>query len=404
MSLSLKDIEDAQRRIGESIYRSPCAYTESLSSLTGNRVFLKLENLQMTGSFKERGALNRLLTLSPQELQRGVVTASAGNHAQGVAYHCGRLGVAATIVMPEGTPLIKISATRRHGAEVVLKGSSYDDAAAHAHEIAIANGATYVHPFDDEWVIAGQGTIGLELLEQDPSLEAVVCPVGGGGLISGLAIALKEVNPKIAVYGVEAARIPAMRAALDAKTVVTLPRATTIADGINVCTVGAQTLSLVAKYVDDVVAVDDEEIASAILWLLESEKTVAEGAGATPLAALMHGKLPQLRNRRTALIVSGGNIDVNLMSRIIERGLVKTGRLMRVRVRIRDQIGVLANLTAIVAQHKANIMQIVHHRAFSGLEIGEAILEMELETRGFDHIASIEAALREHGYEPPLHA
>lgn len=397
--VTFADIEVARQRIGGAIYESPCAYTESLSRLTHNRLFLKLENLQMTGSFKERGALNRLLLLAEAERKKGVVAASAGNHAQGVAYHCGRLRIHATIVMPEATPLIKIDSTRAFGAEVILHGTNYDEAATRAGEIAHESGATYVHPFDDVAVIAGQGTIGLELLEQNPYLEVVICPVGGGGLISGIAVAIKEVNPRIQIIGVEASAIASMRAALDARSIVTLAAATSIADGIAVRTAGAHTFPLVSKYVDDIVTVSEEEIANAILLLLEREKTVAEGAGATPLAALVHGKLPKLVDKRVVLIVSGGNIDVNLMSRIIERGLVKSGRLMRLRVPIRDRAGVLADVTALIAKTKANILQVMHHRSFGGIALGQVVVELDLETRGFDHIAEIETALRQRGYE-----
>lgn len=396
--LTFADIEAARRRIRDAVYLTPFAYTETLSKLCGCKVHLKLENLQMTGSFKERGALNKILGLPPEARTRGVVTASAGNHAQGVAYHCQRLGIRATIVMPKGTPLIKVSRTRGFGAEVVLHGASYDDACAEALRLSRDEGMEMVHPFDDPDVMAGQGTIGLELLEQNPYLDMVVTSIGGGGLVAGVAVALKETNPKIKVIGVEAAAIPAMRQSRDAGAVVTLPAARTIADGIAVRTVGERTFPLVQRYVDDIVTVDEEEIANAILLLLEGEKTVAEGAGAAPLAALVHGKVPSAAGKRVGLIVSGGNIDVNVVSRIIERGLVKSGRLMRVFVRITDQIGALAELTARIAEAGAGILQIHHNRAFSEGPVGAATVELVLETKGFGHIDEVSTALRAAGY------
>ena len=397
VDVTFADIEAARTRIRDAVFNSPCAYTETLSKRTGTKLWLKLENLQMTGSFKERGAANKLLSMTPEERARGVITASAGNHAQGVAYHAQRLGVAATIVMPEGTPLIKVSSTRGFGARVVLFGANYDDACEHAHELEAREGQLYLHPFDDAMVIAGQGTIGLELLEQNPYLEAVVVAVGGGGLAAGIACAIKEVNPKIKVYGVEAKVLASMRAALDAHGPVTLPPARTIADGIAVRTVAQRTWQMVDRYVDDVVLVDEEEIAEAILMLLEREKTVAEGAGAAPLAALLAGRLP-VKGKKTALVVCGGNIDVNVISRIIERGLVKSGRMMRVLLIISDATGSLAALTRLVAEHKGNIIQIHHNRASLKGALGEAVVELTLETRGFDHIEELERALAAAGY------
>jgi threonine dehydratase len=347
----------------------------------------------MTGSFKERGALNKILGLAADARGRGVVTASAGNHAQGVAYHSQRLGLAATIVMPKGTPLIKVSRTRAFGANVVLHGATYDDACAEALRLSREHGLEMIHPFDDAEVMAGQGTIGLELLEQNPYLDLVITSIGGGGLAAGVAVALKETNPKIKVVGVDS-----MRQARDAGAVITLPAARTIADGIAVRTVGERTFPIVQRYVDDIVSVDEEEISNAILLLLEGEKTVAEGAGAAPLAALVHGKIPQAAGKRVGLIVSGGNIDVNVVSRIIERGLVKSGRLMRVYVRISDQIGSLAELTARVADAGASVLQIAHNRAFSDGPLGGATVELMLETKGFGHIDEVRAALRAAGY------
>jgi threonine dehydratase len=397
LDVTFADIEQARVRIRDAVFQSPFAYTEMLSKRVGAKIWLKLENLQMTGAFKERGAANKLLSLTPEERKRGVIAASAGNHAQGLAYHAQRLGIQATIVMPEGTPLIKVSSTKAFGATVVLHGGNYDEAKDKALTLERENGFILVHPFDDPYVIAGQGTIGLELLEQNPYLEAVIVPVGGGGLIAGVACAIKEVNPKIKVYGVEARAIAAMRASMDEASVVTLPPGKTIADGIAVRTVAARTFHMVQRYVDDIVTVDEEEIAQAILLLLEREKTVAEGAGAAPLAAALSGKLP-ISGKKVGLIVSGGNIDVNLISRIIERGLIKSGRMMRIVLILPDVTGALAGLTRVIADHKGNVIQILHDRASLRGNLGEAIVELTLETRGFDHIQEICTSLEQGGY------
>ncbi|HJZ88013.1 MAG TPA: threonine ammonia-lyase [Polyangia bacterium] len=396
--ITFPDIEAARRRLGEAVYQSPCAYSETFSKRYGNKVYFKLENLQMTGSFKERGALNKLLLLAEGERRAGVVAASAGNHAQGVAYHATRLGLRATIVMPVTTPLIKVTSTRGYGAEVVLCGGSYDEAFAEAERRAAATGATLVHAFDDPAVMAGQGTIGLELLEQNPYLEAVLVPVGGGGMIAGIAVAMKETNPRIRIIGVQTERLPSMKAAVAEKRPVTLPAAPTLADGIAVRRAGEHTLPVVLRYVDDIVTVDEEELANAVLLLLEREKTVAEGAGAAATAALISGRTG-LAGKRVCALVGGGNIDVNLLSRIIERGLVKDGRLVRLRVHIADHAGALHKLLGVVAAERANIIEIEHNRAFSKVDLGETAVDVTLETRGPDHIAELERALRAAGYE-----
>jgi threonine dehydratase len=384
--IALNDIRSALGRIRNSIYLSPCARSETFSESTANHVYLKLDNLQRTGSFKERGALNKLLSLSPEERAQGVIAASAGNHAQGVAYHAGKLGIRAQICMPLTTPLIKVSATRGYGADVVLHGANYDEAFEESVRRSQAEHLTFVHAFDDDAVIAGQGTIGLELLEQHPDLEAVVVPIGGGGLIGGIACALKESNHKIQVFGVQPSRLP-----------VTLMAASTIADGIAVRRAGDRTLPLVQKYVDDIVTVEEEEIANAILLLLEREKTLAEGAGAAAIAALVNRKL-SLVGKKVAVLVCGGNIDVTLLSRIIERGLVKDGRLVRLRVHLPDYPGALNRLTSILAQHRANIVETDYDRAYHGVGLGETAIEITMETRGPDHIAEIISALGAAGY------
>jgi len=365
--------------------------------MTGARVFVKLENLQMTGSFKERGAANTLLQLRPAERRRGVVTASAGNHGLAVAFHAARLGIAAVIAMPTWAPLRKIAWARRHGAEVVLHGENYDEAYARALEIEADRGLVFVHPFDDPRVIAGQGTIGLELAEQVPDLDAVLVPVGGGGLIGGIGLALKAIMPGVQVIGVQAEETPAMQAALAAGHRVVVPAASSIADGIAVRRVGVHTLDLARRYVDEVVSVGEEEIANAILLLLEIEKTVVEGAGAVALAALVNRRVA-LSGKTVVLLLSGGNIDVNVVAQIIERGLVKDGRLARFSVLLRDRPGALARLTAVIAEARANVLQIHHDRAFSPARVGESQVELTLETSGRDQIDAIKRHLTDAGY------
>lgn len=383
--------------------RTPLSESAALSRLAGCKAHLKLENLQFTGSFKERGAANRLLRLSAEERQRGVITASAGNHAQAVALHASRLGVVVTVVMPEATPLVKVQATQGHGARVVLHGSGYDEAAEHAAQLARDSGAVYVHPFDDLDVMAGQGTIGLELLEQLPDLDAVIVPVGGGGLIAGIATVLRAHAPQVRVIGVESRTFPGMRRALESEPPTSLPPMAlpggkTIADGIAVRHVGQLTRQVVRASVDEIVLVDEEEIAEAILLLLERERTVAEGAGAVGLAALLHCEL-KLEDKRVVVVISGGNIDVNLMSRVIQRGLVKSGRLCRLSIRTRDVAGSLHGITGAVAAERANIVSIEHDRAFSGLELGQTQVELVIETNGPEHIAAVEASLLAAGFE-----
>lgn len=393
-SVTLRSIEAARARIGEAIYLSPCQLSSDLSELAGLPLYLKLENLQRTGSFKERGALNKLLTLTKVERECGVITASAGNHAQGVAFHAASRGIRARIVMPLATPQIKVAATRGFGAEVILHGANYDEACEEALRLREEQGLTFIHPFDDVEVIGGQGTIALELLEQVPDLEAVVVPIGGGGLIGGIGCALKEIKPNIRVVGVEPALLPSMLRAREAGAPVTLSAEATMADGIAVGRAGDLTLPLVSRYVDEIVTVDDEEIASAILILLEKEKTLAEGAGAAALAALLQSKT-SLGSRRTVVLVSGGNIDVTLLAKIIERGLVKDGRMLRIRVRLQDRPGALLALTRVLARERANIVETIHNRSYYGVSMGETVIDVMLETRGAAHITAINRALDE---------
>src|SRR5579864_4472023 len=395
--IGLSDIQAALGRIRDSIRVSPCTPSETFSELTNNSIFLKLDNQQRTGAFKERGALNKLLTLTSAERDRGVIAASAGNHAQGVAYHAGRHHIRARILMPLPTPLTKVSSTRSYGADVVLHGTNYDEAYDKAVEQSRQERLTLIHAFDDDAVIAGQGTLGLEILQQHPNIEAIVVPIGGGGLIGGIACAVKETDPRVQVFGVQPAKIPSMKAAVEEGKLVTLNPAKTIADGIAVRRAGVRTLPLVQKYVDEIVTVEEEEIANAILLLLEREKTLAEGAGAAAMAAVLNRKLP-LSGKRVAVLVCGGNIDVTLLARIIERGLVKDGRLVRLRVHLPDYPGALHRLTGILAEHRANIVETSYDRAYHGVNLGDTAIDITMETRGPQHIAELISALAGAGY------
>jgi len=395
--VTLARIQAARERLGKAIAVSPCAHSHALSRLAGSPVFLKLENLQRTGAFKERGALNKLLCLAPEERKRGLVTASAGNHAQAVAYHASRLGLRAEIWMPLTTPLVKVSSTQSHGADVVLHGTSFDETYEASLEHSRKRGATFIHPFDDEDVIAGQGTIALEIMEQVPALEVVLAPVGGGGLISGLAVALKEFNPAIRVVGVQSALIPSMVLATREGHPVTLPAVSTVADGIAVRSAGEKTLPLVKKYVDDLIVADEEEIAAAILFLLEREKLLAEGAGACGVAALLSGKIA-LAGKTAAIVVSGGNLDVTLLARIIERGLAKDGRLVRLRIPLPDHPGALHRLTQVIAEQRINIVETDYHRTFYGARLGHTVIDLTMEARDQKHANDLSAALTAAGY------
>ena len=395
--ITFVDVEEARERIKEQIYLSPLPYSETFSRLTGNRVFFKLENLQLTGSFKERGALNRLLTLSADEAKRGVIAASAGNHGMALAFHSHRLNIAATIVMPVFAPLIKVSRVRQYGAHSVLHGDDYDSALTEAQRLSQENGLTFVSAFNDPWIVAGQGTIGLELYEQNPDLDAVIVPVGGGGLIAGIALVLKTLNPKIKIIGVQAEAVPSMKTALAGGAPVRLAPATTIADGIAARRVGETPFALVKEFVDEIVTVNEGEIANAVLLLLEIEKTVAEGAAAVPLAALMNKKIA-LAGKNIGLIVSGGNIDMNLIARIIEKGLIQDGRQCRLNVIVTDRPGNLARLSQRIAELGANILQIAQSRGFGRIAIGETEVELILETTGADHIQRLREALTQDGF------
>ena len=391
-----REIELAQSKIRSTIRRTPMVYSDTFSRLTGKEIYLKLENLQKAGSFKIRGAYYKLSRLSPSVRKKGVVAASAGNHAQGVAFASSLLGIRSTIVMPEGASLAKQMATRSYGGEVILFGHDTDEALGYAKRMA-ESGMTFIHPFDDEQVIAGQGTIGLEILEEVPGVEAIIVPVGGGGLISGISAIVKKRKPKVKIMGVQSAHAPSAYLSLKKKKIVEVKVKPTLADGIAIRRVGETTFPIIQKRVDEIVTVQEDEIASAILLLMERKRVVAEGAGAAPLAALLSRRW-EIRPKKVVLVISGGNIDVHLLDRIIEKGLAQTGRVIRFGVLLRDVPGALAKLCNLVAQYHANILHIIHERAAKDIPIGFSKVILVLETRGPDHIQEIKKGLREKGY------
>ncbi|MDO9349626.1 MAG: threonine ammonia-lyase [Deltaproteobacteria bacterium] len=391
-----KEIERAGDQIGRVILRTPIIYSEALSKLTGKEIFLKLENLQKTGSFKIRGAYYKLSRLSGSKRVREVVAASAGNHAQGVAYASSLLGIHSTIVMPESAPLAKQMATRAYGGEVILFGRNTDEALCHARGME-ETGRIFIHPFDDEEVIAGQGTIGLEILEDVPEVEGIIVPVGGGGLISGISTIVKKRKPKVRIIGVQSSHAPAAVRSLERKRIVEVKVKPTLADGIAVGKIGEITFPILQQKVDEMVIVEEEEIASAILMLMERKRLVAEGAGASPLAALLSRRI-RIKAKKVVLVISGGNIDVHLLDRIIEKGLTRTGRMARFEVLLRDVPGSLTKLTGLVAQHHANILHIIHERAARDIPIGFSKVILVLETRGPEQIREIKKGLKEKGY------
>ena len=394
--LSLQDIQNAADRLRGAVLETPCVESRTLSQITGAQVYLKFENLQFTASFKERGALNKLAQLSPEERARGVVAMSAGNHAQGVAYHAQRLGVRAVIVMPRFTPGVKVERTRGFGAEVVLHGDSLAEARQHAYALAEQQGLCFVHPYDDEQIAAGQGTLALEMLAEQPDLDLLVVAIGGGGLIAGVATVAKGLNPDIEIIGVQTQRFPSM---FNAVRQAELPMGTsTIAEGIAVTQPGAITQEVVARLVDDMLLVDEGDIEQAVLMLLEIEKTLVEGAGAAGLAALL--RHPQhFAGKKVGLILSGGNIDPLLLAAIIGRGMVRSGRLARIKVSARDVPGVLARITATVAAAGANIEEVHHQRAFTMLAAQSVEIELVLQTRNKAHIEEVIAALQAEGMQ-----
>ena len=397
MNLSLADIVAAKHRIADGIYYSPCPESIPLSEICRAKVYCKLDYLQRTGSFKERGARNALLLLDEVARRRGVISASAGNHALGLAYHGKLLGIAVTVVMPCYAPLIKRTTCRKLGAEIILHGETFGEAFDEAHKLAAGRGLTYIHGFDDPAIIAGQGTVGLEIMEQVPDVEAVVVPIGGAGLVAGVALAIKSAMPEVRIVGVEPERAAGFSASLAAGRVVKIPVRSTLADGLAVGRVGELAFKLAAPRVDRVVKVNEDELALAMLRLAELEKSVVEGAGAAPLAALMAGKVPELDGLRSVMILSGGNVDPLVLSRVIEKALVGDGRLCRFTAVVTDRPGGLARLTEIIAKSGANIQELLHDRAFSGADLAAANVLCTVETADRAHVERLYEALRQAG-------
>ena len=397
--LELADIQQAAERVHGQVLETPCVESRTLSQLTGTQLFLKMENLQFTASFKERGACNKLVQLSDEEKTRGVIAMSAGNHAQGVAYHAERLGIPATIVMPTFTPGVKVARTRGFGARVILHGDSLEAAYTHAKALAEAQNLVFVHPYDDSAIMAGQGTLALEMLAAQPALDTLVVPVGGGGLIAGIATAAKAIRPGIRVVGVQTQRFPAM---VNAVQGTQHPQGgNTIAEGIAVGAPGALCLEVIRQRVDELLLVDEGDIEQAIVLLLEIEKTLAEGAGAAALAALLRHK-DRFAGHKVGMVLSGGNIDPQLLAQIIGRGLVRSGRLIRIVISARDVPGSLARITALVAEAGANVDEVHHQRAFTLLAAQNVEIEMVLQTRGHEHVQELLERLRGAGLEVRL--
>jgi threonine dehydratase len=397
--VQFEDIESAAKRIRGHVVESPCPASIPLSEITGMQIFCKLEYLQRTGSFKERGARNALTLLSPQQQKRGVIAASAGNHALGVAYHAKALGIPATVVMPRFAPLTKVTNCRRLGANVVLDGANIGDARRKADEIGTANGLTYINGFDDPAIIAGQGTIGLEIAAQVPDLDAVIVPIGGGGLIAGIAMALKRHKPNVKIYGVEPIAAASFTAALAAGKPVEIEMKPTLADGLMVPKVGANGFELARGLIERVVLVNEHDISLAILRLMELEKAVVEGAGAAPLAACLAGLLPELKGKKVVLPLCGGNIDLNMLGRIIERGLASDGRLFRFTATISDRPGGLAKFAGLLAEEGASVVDIAHDRAFSSDDISTVTVHCVVETRDAAHVSAVCERLKKEGFE-----
>ena len=397
---TLSDIQSAATVLKGQVVNTPCMHSRTLSEITGANVYLKFENHQFTASFKERGALNKLASLTDEQRKRGVIAASAGNHAQGVSHHATRLGIPAVIVMPKFTPNIKVEMTRRHGAEVVLHGDNFDEAKAHAFRLAEERNLVFVHPYDDERVIAGQGTIGLEMLESHPQLDTLVIAVGGGGLISGIAVAAKALKPGIEIIGVETMRFPSMFAAINGETAHF--GTSTIAEGIAVREPGRITREIVRRHVKEILLVDEGDIEEAIVMLLEIEKTVVEGAGAASLGALMKYR-DRFQGRNVGLVLCGGNIDPLVLAEIIKRGMVRSGRLTRIKVELHDLPGALAKITAIIGEANANIEEVHHQRAFTSLPVQSAEVDFVLKTRNRAHVDEVVARLNAAGFKARVH-
>lgn len=397
--LTLDKVYHAQYVLKEAIRETDIIYSPTLSEQSGCKVYLKTENLQLTGSFKVRGAYYKISQLTAEEKAKGVLACSAGNHAQGVALASKKFGISAKICMPDGAPISKVEATKSYGAEVILVPGVYDDAHNEAERLRREFGYTFIHPFDDDDVIAGQATIGLEILNRMKDLDAIVVPIGGGGLISGLAFAVKSLNPKIKVYGVQSAGAPSMLNSLEEKHIITLPTVSTIADGIAVKEPGAVTFGLCSKYVDGIVAVTDEQVSAAILALIEKQKMIAEGAGAVSLAAVMFNKIPNLKGKQVCCLISGGNIDVTILSRVINRGLLMSGRTCSLTLELMDKPGQLVEVSSIIAACGGNVTGVLHERSNEGSAINGCYLRIDIETRNFGHIKEIKDQLKAHGFK-----
>ena len=395
--MDLNQIISAREKMKGIVHQTPLDFSQTFTDMSHNEVYLKLENLQKTGSFKVRGSINKLTSLSKEELSKGVIAASAGNHAQGVAYSSKILNIPCTIVMPKGAPLSKIQATKNYGAEIVLEGDVFDDALAHAMELSEKQGFTLVHTFDDDEIISGQGTIGLEILEQLPDVEAIICPVGGGGLIAGIAVAVKEKNPNVAIYGVEASACPSMAQSLLEKKPISVPSGPTVADGIAVKKPGVRNLEIVEKYVDDLVTVDELEMIRTMFLLLERNKLLVEGSGASSLAALLYKKL-NIKGKKVVALLSGGNVDVNFISRIIERGMVEAGRYARFSIIIVDKPGELQRVLTNITEADANILSVHHTRMGRNIYPGYTEIEIAVETKSHEHILDLQKTLTAKGY------
>ena len=398
-AVTFDDIKAAKRRIQGAVYYSPCPHSIPLSESTGMEIYCKLDNLQRTGSFKERGARNALAQLPPEQQKRGVIAASAGNHAQALAYQGKLLGIPATVVMPKFAPLIKVNNCQKLGARVVLHGKDFGEAKAHAHEIAQKEGLAYIDGYDDPAIIAGQGTAGLEIMDQVPDAHAVIVPVGGGGLLAGVSLAVKTLRPEVKIVAVEAENVASFSAAVEAGKPTRIAMHPTLADGLAIPQVGSNAFEIARSRVDKIVTVTEEEIAIAILRLVELEKGVVEGAAATPLAACLSGKLSEFAGKKCVLLLCGGNIDPNVLSRVIERGLVADGRLGRFTAIISDRPGGLADLAAQIAATGASVKQVVHDRAFAGSDVSAVHVLCTIETRNREHLAQVRAQLQSHGVE-----
>jgi len=397
--ITFKDIEAARERIAGAVFQTPCSRSIPLSEISGTEIFCKFDNAQRTGSFKERGARNALAQLSADQKKRGVIAASAGNHAQALAYQGKLLGIPATVVMPQYAPLIKITNCQKLDANVVLHGHDFGEAKAHAHKIAQEKGLAYIDGYDDPAIIAGQGTMGIEILDQVTDIDAVIVPVGGAGLIAGVSLAIKTLRPQTKVIAVEAENVASFSAAMNAGKPKKINLQPTLADGLAIPQVGTNAFAIASKHVDQTITVNEEEIAIAILRLAELEKTVVEGAAATPLAAIFSGKLPELAAKRVVLLLCGGNIDPNMLGRVIERGLVADGRLCRFTAVISDRPGGLAILSKQIAAVGASIKQIVHERVFAGSDVSTVNVLCTVETRNHEHFAQLRAHLKAHGID-----